>query len=63
MVDIKASSNLADNLELPWAPFLYTVSTLHCMTVSLGLDEDGLGTSWPPRCSPMQASPTSRSAR
>jgi SAM-dependent methyltransferase len=44
MVDLKASSNLADNLELPWAPFLYTVSTLHCMTVSLGLDEDGLGT-------------------
>lgn len=46
MVDIKASSNLADNLELPWAPFLYTVSTLHCMTVSLGLDGDGLGTAW-----------------
>jgi hypothetical protein len=42
MVDIKASSDLADNLELPWAPFLYTVSTLHCMTVSLGLDGDGL---------------------
>jgi SAM-dependent methyltransferase len=46
MVDIKASSNLEDNLELPWAPFLYTVSTLHCMTVSLGLDGDGLGTAW-----------------
>jgi SAM-dependent methyltransferase len=46
MVDIKASSDLADNLELPWAPFLYTVSTLHCMTVSLGLDGDGLGTAW-----------------
>jgi SAM-dependent methyltransferase len=46
MVDIKASSNVADNLELPWAPFLYTVSTMHCMTVSLGLDGDGLGTAW-----------------
>jgi SAM-dependent methyltransferase len=46
MVDIKASSSVADNLDLPWAPFLYTVSTLHCMTVSLGLDGDGLGTAW-----------------
>jgi SAM-dependent methyltransferase len=46
MVDIKASSNLEDNLELPWAPFLYTASTLHCMTVSLALDGEGLGTVW-----------------
>jgi ubiquinone/menaquinone biosynthesis C-methylase UbiE len=46
MVDIKASSNLEDNMELPWAPFLYTASTLHCMTVSLALDGDGLGTAW-----------------
>jgi SAM-dependent methyltransferase len=45
-VDIKASSNVEDNLELPWAPFLYTVSTMHCMTVSLALDGDGLGTAW-----------------
>lgn len=46
MVDIRASSNLDDNLEIPWAPFLYTVSALHCMTVSLALDGDGLGTVW-----------------
>jgi SAM-dependent methyltransferase len=46
MVDIKASSNLEDNFDLPWAPFVYAVSTLHCMTVSLGLDGDGLGTAW-----------------
>jgi 2-polyprenyl-3-methyl-5-hydroxy-6-metoxy-1,4-benzoquinol methylase len=46
MVDIKASSNLEDNLDLPGAPFLYTSSTLHCMTVSLALDGDGLGTAW-----------------
>ncbi len=46
MVDIRASSTLDDNLEIPWAPFLYTVSTLHCMTVSLALDGDGLGTVW-----------------
>jgi len=46
MVDINAQSNLEDNLELPWASFLYAVSTLHCMSVSLGQDGDGLGTVW-----------------
>jgi 2-polyprenyl-3-methyl-5-hydroxy-6-metoxy-1,4-benzoquinol methylase len=46
MVDIKASSHLEDNRALPWSPFLYTVSTMHCMTVSLALDGAGLGTAW-----------------
>ncbi len=46
MVDIRAASKVEDNLDLPWATFLYTVSTMHCMTVSLGLDGDGLGTMW-----------------
>lgn len=46
MRDIKASSRLEENLDLPWASFLYTISTLHCMTVSLGLGGDGLGTAW-----------------
>jgi SAM-dependent methyltransferase len=46
MVDIRASSNLEENLDLPLAPFLYTASTLHCMTVSLALAGDGLGTMW-----------------
>jgi 2-polyprenyl-3-methyl-5-hydroxy-6-metoxy-1,4-benzoquinol methylase len=46
MADIRASSNVEDNVELPWGPFLYTASTLHCMTVSLALDGDGLGTAW-----------------
>ena len=41
MVDIRASSNVEENLEHPLAPFLYTVSTMHCMSVSLGLDGDG----------------------
>ena len=27
MVDIRASSHLQDNLELPWAPFLYAMSS------------------------------------
>jgi 2-polyprenyl-3-methyl-5-hydroxy-6-metoxy-1,4-benzoquinol methylase len=46
MVDINASSNVEDNIESPFAPFLYTASTLHCMTVSLALGGDGLGTAW-----------------
>ncbi len=46
MVDIKASSHVHENLEHPLGPFLYTVSTMHCMTVSLALDGKGLGTCW-----------------
>lgn len=46
MADIRASSHLHENLDIPWAPFLYTVSTMHCMTVSLALDGEGLGTVW-----------------
>ncbi len=46
MVDIKASSQLEDNVGAPFASYLYTVSTMHCMSVSLGLDGDGLGTCW-----------------
>ncbi|MGH3361700.1 MAG: class I SAM-dependent methyltransferase [Nocardioides sp.] len=46
MVDIRAQSNLEDNLDLPWASFLYAISTLHCMPVSLGQGGDGLGTVW-----------------
>jgi 2-polyprenyl-3-methyl-5-hydroxy-6-metoxy-1,4-benzoquinol methylase len=46
MRDIAASSRLEENLELPWASFLYAISTMHCMTVSLGLGGDGLGTAW-----------------
>jgi hypothetical protein len=46
MVDINASSNLEQNADLPWASFLYAVSTTHCMSVSLGQGGDGLGTVW-----------------
>jgi SAM-dependent methyltransferase len=46
MVDIKASSKLEDNVAVPLATYLYTVSTMHCMSVSLGLDGAGLGTCW-----------------
>ncbi len=46
MQDIKASSHLHENLDHPLAPLLYTVSTMHCMTVSLAQDGAGLGTMW-----------------
>jgi hypothetical protein len=46
MVDIEASSKIEENLDHPFATFLYGVSTMHCMTVSLSLDGDGLGTVW-----------------
>lgn len=46
MVDIKASSHLEQNVDVPWASYLYAISTYHCMSVSLGLDGVGLGTVW-----------------
>ena len=46
MVDIQASSHVHENLDVPWAASLYTMSLMHCMTVSLALDGDGLGTVW-----------------
>ncbi|MGH9275184.1 MAG: class I SAM-dependent methyltransferase [Acidimicrobiales bacterium] len=45
-VDIAGSSNVEDNKAHPLAPMLYSVSTFHCMTVSLALDGAGLGTMW-----------------
>ncbi len=46
MQDIAGSSHLHKNMEHPLGPFLYTVSTMHCMTVSLSQGGDGLGTMW-----------------
>jgi ubiquinone/menaquinone biosynthesis C-methylase UbiE len=45
-VEPKASSLLEENMQDPTAPFLYTVSTMHCMTVSLAYGGEGLGTAW-----------------
>ena len=45
-VDIAASSHLEDNLDHPLGPVIYTISTFHCMTVSLALDGAGLGAVW-----------------
>ena len=46
MVDVAASSNLEENMQHPLAALMYAVSTTHCMTVSLALDGEGLGTMW-----------------
>ena len=46
MVDIGASSHLHENMEFPLAPLMYTISCMHCMTVSLALDGTGLGAMW-----------------
>lgn len=46
MQDIHASSEVSGNLEHPIAPFLYTISCMHCMTVSLAAGGMGLGTVW-----------------
>jgi SAM-dependent methyltransferase len=46
MVEPAASSNLEDNLANPVGPWIYGVSTLHCMTVSLAQDGAGLGLAW-----------------
>ena len=46
MLDVHASSNLEENVDTPMSAFVYTVSTMHCMTVSLAHDGAGLGTAW-----------------
>jgi hypothetical protein len=45
-VEPKASSSLEDNLDDVMSPFLYTVSTMHCMQVSLAYGGEGLGAAW-----------------
>ncbi len=46
MFEPAVSSRLEDNLAHPLAPFLYAISTLHCLTISLAEDGAGLGTAW-----------------
>jgi SAM-dependent methyltransferase len=46
MQDIGGSSRLEGNMESPLGPFLYTMSCMHCMPVSLGQGGAGLGTMW-----------------
>jgi hypothetical protein len=46
MQDIKGSSHVHENIGHPIATFLYTVSCMHCMTVSLAQGGEGLGAMW-----------------
>lgn len=46
MVEPKASTNLEENIGDPFAPYMYGVSVLHCMAVSLAEGGAGLGTAW-----------------
>ncbi|HZD36979.1 MAG TPA: class I SAM-dependent methyltransferase [Nitrososphaeraceae archaeon] len=46
MQDIAASSYVNENISYPLAPTLYTISTMHCMTVSLASNGEGLGAVW-----------------
>ncbi len=46
MQDIHGSSHVHNNREHPIGPFLYTISCLHCMTVSLAQGGEGLGAMW-----------------
>ncbi|MDZ4832273.1 MAG: methyltransferase domain-containing protein [Candidatus Melainabacteria bacterium] len=46
MQDIDASSDVSKNVDHPIGPLLYSISCMHCMTVSLALDGEGLGTMW-----------------
>ncbi|MGH9386978.1 MAG: class I SAM-dependent methyltransferase [Vicinamibacterales bacterium] len=46
MQDIKASSHVRGNVDHPLGTFLYAVSAMHCMTVSLAQDGEGLGAMW-----------------
>jgi SAM-dependent methyltransferase len=46
VVEPRASSNLEENVGNPFGPWMYGVSVLHCMTVSLAEGGVGLGTAW-----------------
>ncbi len=46
MQDIAASSHIYKNIDHPIGPFLYTISCMHCMTVSLAQNGAGLGAMW-----------------
>ena len=46
MQDIHGSSEVHNNMDHPVGPLLYTLSTTHCMTVSLAQGGEGLGTMW-----------------
>jgi ubiquinone/menaquinone biosynthesis C-methylase UbiE len=46
MQDIKGASEIHKNLDHPLGTLLYTISCMHCMTVSLAQNGEGLGAMW-----------------
>jgi SAM-dependent methyltransferase len=44
--DINTSGSHHGDLDHPLGPFIYTISCMHCMTVSLAQDGEGLGAAW-----------------
>jgi 2-polyprenyl-3-methyl-5-hydroxy-6-metoxy-1,4-benzoquinol methylase len=46
MQDIAGSSHHHEDRDHPIGPFLYTISCMHCMSVSLAQGGDGLGAMW-----------------
>lgn len=46
MQDIRGSSHVRNNIGHPLVALLYTISTMHCMTVSLAQGGEGLGAMW-----------------
>jgi len=46
MQDIDASSEPTENIKHPIGAFIYTISCMHCMTVSLAQGGLGLGAAW-----------------
>lgn len=46
MQDIKGSSHVHKNIGHPIGTFLYAISCMHCMTVSLAQGGEGLGAMW-----------------
>lgn len=46
MQDIDTHTNVAENVGHPIGPLIYTISCMHCMTVSLAAGGAGLGAAW-----------------
>jgi 2-polyprenyl-3-methyl-5-hydroxy-6-metoxy-1,4-benzoquinol methylase len=46
MQDISGTSHVHEDIEHPIGTLLYTISCMHCMTVSLAQDGEGLGAMW-----------------
>jgi ubiquinone/menaquinone biosynthesis C-methylase UbiE len=46
MQDISGTSHVHKDIDHPIGTFLYTISCMHCMTVSLAQGGEGLGAMW-----------------